>query len=161
MSTSVTSSTSTHHPPHSGINSIVTCHTLLIWFYAIHRFASIQNHQGNNNLLGHLIVCLCIKAINKSVGGGRLLRTSIYTKVGGVQFVSIDGGIVTQNKATQFSALTGTSFVEIECQGGGAGGAGGAGVSADGVNPSVAGGGGAQICEGVLSSFCRTTTDVS
>lgn len=87
-----------------------------------------------------------------------MLRTSIYTKVGGVQFVSIDGGIATQNKATQFSALTGTSFVEIECQGGGAGGAG---VSADGVNPSVAGGGGAQICEGVLSSFCRTTTDVS
>lgn len=81
-----------------------------------------------------------LKAINRSVGGGRLLRTSIYTKVGGVQYVSIDGGTATQNMAAQFTALAGTSFVEIECQGGGAGGGG---VSADGVNPAVAGGGGA------------------
>lgn len=81
-----------------------------------------------------------LKAINRSVGGGRLLRTSIYTKVGGVQYVSIDGGTATQNMAAQFTALAGSSFVEIECQGGGAGGGG---VSADGVNPAVAGGGGA------------------
>lgn len=81
-----------------------------------------------------------LKAINKSVGGGRLLRTSIYTKVGGLQYVSVDGGAATQTKATQFTAMSGTAFVEIECQGGGAGGGG---VAADGVNPAVAGGGGA------------------
>ncbi|WPR95476.1 phage tail protein [Klebsiella aerogenes] len=80
-----------------------------------------------------------LKAINKSVGGGRLLRTSIYTKSLGVQYVSVDGSVATQNKATQFTALSGTAFVEIECQGGGAGGGG---VSADGVNPAVGGGGG-------------------
>lgn len=78
-------------------------------------------------------------ALNKQASG-RLLRTSIYTKVGGIQYVSVDGGTATQTKATQFTALSGTAFVEIECQGGGAGGGG---VSADGVNPSVAGGGGA------------------
>ncbi|SUI40267.1 glycine-rich domain-containing protein [Serratia marcescens] len=78
-------------------------------------------------------------ALNKQAGG-RLLRTSIYTKVGGIQYVSVDGGTATQTKSTQFTALSGTAFVEIECQGGGAGGGG---VSADGVNPAVAGGGGA------------------
>ncbi|MEL5614340.1 glycine-rich domain-containing protein [Serratia marcescens] len=78
-------------------------------------------------------------ALNKQASG-RLLRTSIYTKVGGIQYVSVDGGTATQTKATQFTALSGTAFVEIECQGGGAGGGG---VSADGVNPAVAGGGGA------------------
>ncbi|WP_418346987.1 hypothetical protein [Serratia fonticola] len=81
-----------------------------------------------------------LKAINKSVGGGRLLRTSIYTKEGSNQYVSIDGNAATQSQSTQFTALSGTKFVEIECQGGGAGGGG---VLADGANPAVAGGGGA------------------
>lgn len=81
-----------------------------------------------------------LKAINKYVGGGRLLRTSIYTNVGGVQYVSVNGGSATTANSKQFTALSNTSFVEIECQGAGSGGGG---VSANGVNPAVAGGGGA------------------
>jgi hypothetical protein len=56
---------------------------------------------------------------------GRVLRTSVYTLVGGVQMVSIDGGAFGSTGATTFTALSSTSSVEIEI-GGGGGGAGGA-----------------------------------
>ncbi|WP_447886675.1 glycine-rich domain-containing protein [Serratia fonticola] len=81
-----------------------------------------------------------LEAALSSQASGRLLRTSIYTNVGGVQYVSVNGGSATTANAKQFTALSNTSFVEIECQGAGSGGGG---VSANGVNPAVAGGGGA------------------
>lgn len=79
-------------------------------------------------------------AIKAYVGGGRLLRTSVYTLVTGVQNVSVDGGTPTSTGATAFTALSTTTKVEIEVQGGGGGGGG---VSANGTSPATAGGGGA------------------
>ncbi|WP_227747605.1 glycine-rich domain-containing protein [Burkholderia multivorans] len=71
---------------------------------------------------------------------GRLLRTSVYTNVGGTQYVSVNGGSATTTGATSFTALAATTAVEIECQGGGGGGGG---VSANGTSPAAAGGAGA------------------
>jgi hypothetical protein len=71
---------------------------------------------------------------------GRLLRTSVYTLVTGVQNVSVDGGTPTTTGASTFTALASTSSVEIECQ---AGGGGGGGVSTNGTLPATAGGAGA------------------
>lgn len=71
---------------------------------------------------------------------GRLLRTSVYTLVTGVQNVSVDGGTPTSTGATTFTALSATTKVEIEVQ---AGGGGGGGVSTNGTSPATAGGGGA------------------
>lgn len=71
---------------------------------------------------------------------GRLLRTSVYTLVSGVQLVSINGGSATTTGSSLFTALPLTRAIEIECQGGGSGGGG---VLANGSQPAVAGGGGA------------------
>lgn len=79
-------------------------------------------------------------AMQLGQASGRLLRTSVYTNISGTQYVAVNGGIPTTTGAGSFAALSSTNAVEIECQGAGSGGGG---ISADGVNPSVAGGGGA------------------
>jgi hypothetical protein len=62
---------------------------------------------------------------------GRLLRTTIYTLISGVQNVSVNGGAFTTTGATTFVPLSNTTTVIGESQGGGGagGGAGGAGAS--------------------------------
>lgn len=53
-----------------------------------------------------------------------LLRTTIYTRVGGVQMVSVDGGTPTSTGATTFTKQAATAFIEVESEapGGGSGG---------------------------------------
>jgi len=46
-----------------------------------------------------------------------LLRTTIYTRVGGVQMVSVDGGAPTSTGATTFTKQAATAFADIEVQG--------------------------------------------
>lgn len=61
---------------------------------------------------------------------GRLLRTTVYKRVAGVQNVSVDGGANTTVGASTFTPIAGMKFAIVEAQGGGSGGAGaiGAGV---------------------------------
>jgi hypothetical protein len=54
---------------------------------------------------------------------GRLLRTTVFTKVGGVQMVSVDGGTATSTGAGTFTSLAATTSIDVEgCGGGGPGG---------------------------------------
>jgi len=64
-------------------------------------------------------------------GMGRLLRTSVYTKVGGVQYVSVDGATAVTAGAGTFTSLAATRLVDVELQAAG-GAAGGAVVNAAG-----------------------------
>lgn len=70
---------------------------------------------------------------------GRLLKTSIYTKISGQQYASVNGGTPTATGSTVFIASPLTKAIEVECQ---AGGSGGGGAQANGTMCSVAGGGG-------------------
>lgn len=72
---------------------------------------------------------------------GRLLRTSIYTLIAGVQNVSVDGATPTTTGATTFVPLSTTAYYEAEVQGGGGSG-GGTGPQTAGTS-AIAGGGGA------------------
>jgi len=69
---------------------------------------------------------------------GRLLRTSIYTNVGGTQYVSVNGATPTTTGASSWTALSTTNAIEYEGCGGGAGasGAGGQGSSTVGIGAS-------------------------
>lgn len=55
---------------------------------------------------------------------GRLLRTLVYTRIAGVQNVSINGGAPTPTGATLFTPLAETAFALCEVQGGGGAGGG-------------------------------------
>lgn len=95
-------------------------------------------------------------AIKAYVGGGRLLRTSVYTLVAGVPMVSVNGSTAVSTGATSFAALAATTIVEIECQGAGAGGGG---VSTNGSSPAAAGGGsGGAYGRGIFSSGYSSLT---
>ena len=71
---------------------------------------------------------------------GRLLRTTIYTKVGSTQYVQVDGGAPTTTGAGTFTPLAESVNVDIEVQGGGGGGSGC--PATDSTSQSAAGGGG-------------------
>lgn len=79
----------------------------------------------------------------QQVSIGRLLRISVYSRVAGIQNVSVNGGVNTTSGATTFIALSDTKGVDIECLGAGGAG-GGAGGTGSGVvqvgNPGSAGG---------------------
>jgi hypothetical protein len=70
---------------------------------------------------------------------GRVLRTSVFTNVGGTQYVSVNGGTPTTTGASTFTALAGTGSVLVEVLSGG--GAGGAIPSTNGSQCTAAGGG--------------------
>lgn len=80
-----------------------------------------------------------ITAAVRKVAAGRLLRTSVYTHIAGVQNVSVNGGAFTPTGATTFSTLPATTKTIAEgCGGGGGSGA----ITATGAaNFSVTGGG--------------------
>ncbi|RAS35869.1 hypothetical protein [Paraburkholderia bryophila] len=63
------------------------------------------------------------------INSGRLLRTSIYTNVGGTQYVSVNGGAATTTGATTFVPLSTTNTVIGECQGAGGAGSGATGAT--------------------------------
>ena len=71
----------------------------------------------------------------KNSNSGRLLRTSVYTLISGVQNVSVNGAAFTTTGAGTFSPLTATTSVLAKVQ---AGGASGGGVA----NAALAGAGG-------------------
>jgi hypothetical protein len=73
---------------------------------------------------------------------GRLLRTAVYTNVGGTQFVSINGGTATTTGATTHVPLAATTTIIGEAQGGGGGGGGGSGAGASAVSMGAPGGAG-------------------
>jgi len=77
-------------------------------------------------------------AIASMYGGGRLLRTSVYTNVGGTQYVSVNGGAPTTEGASSWTALPATNAIEYEGCGAGAGssGAGGQGPTTVGIGAS-------------------------
>lgn len=60
----------------------------------------------------------------KKVAAGRLLRTSVYTLIAGVQMVSVNGGPPTATGASTFTALALTTAIRSRAQGA-AGGSGG------------------------------------
>lgn len=80
-------------------------------------------------------------ALQTSFAVGRLLRTSVYSVIGGVQNVSINGGAPTTTGAGTFTSLAGPSRARVRVLGGGGGG-GGAAANAAGF-ASVGGAGGA------------------
>lgn len=92
--------------------------------------------------------------------GGRLLRTTIYNNSGGLQFVAVDGGAPTTTGASSFTALPGTTFIEVEAIGGGGGSAGC--PATDSTHRAVAGGGGggAWGLRRMSSGFNGTTVTV-
>lgn len=72
---------------------------------------------------------------------GRLLRTSVYTRQGGVQSVSVNGQAATTVGGTTFSPLATTASVRVRVLGGGGGGGGAPATSG---TTFSAGGGGAS-----------------
>lgn len=71
---------------------------------------------------------------------GRLLRTSVYTLVGGVQMVSVNGGAFTATGANTFTPLSASTTAICEALGGGASG-GGTGATGAGQTATASGGG--------------------
>lgn len=82
-------------------------------------------------------------AIASMYGGGRLLRTSVYTNVGGTLYVSVNGGTPTPAGASGWSALAGTNAIEYEGCGAGAGSSGAGGQGPSTVGMGASGGSGA------------------
>lgn len=80
------------------------------------------------------------KAI-RSLATGRLLRTSVYFRVGAVQYVSINGGAPTTVGAGTFTKLSATAFAIMDAWGAG-GGSGGNLATTSGQHSFSAGGGG-------------------
>jgi hypothetical protein len=72
---------------------------------------------------------------------GRLLRTSVYTNVGGTQYVSINGGAATTTGATTFSSLALTTIQRVSVYAAGASG-GAAPTTTSGIASAGGGGGG-------------------
>lgn len=87
---------------------------------------------------------------------GRLLRTSIYTNVGGTQYVSINGATPTTTGASSWTALSTTNAIEYEGCGGGAGSSGAGGQGSSTVGMGASGGSGAWGRGRLLSGFSGT-----
>jgi len=65
---------------------------------------------------------------------GRLLRTLVYTRIAGVQNVSINGAAPTTSGAGTYTPLTALAYAELEVQGAGSGGAGATGATGGSVS---------------------------
>lgn len=91
---------------------------------------------------------------------GRLLRTSIYTLIGGVQNVSVNGGAFTTAGATTFTPLALATTVEYEGVAGG--GAGGGTVATGSTTCSVGSGGNSgQYGRGQIAASSITTVTIT
>ena len=73
---------------------------------------------------------------------GRLLRTLVYSRVAGVQNVSIDGAAPTSVGASLWSRSASMVFAEVEVQGAGGAGAGASGAAAGNASLGAPGGAG-------------------
>lgn len=90
-----------------------------------------------------------LKSVVGVTATGRVLRTLVYTLVGGVQQVSINGGAFTATGAGTVSSIAGTNRIGYRILAGGGSGGGAQGTAAG--QQSVAGGGGAGgYCEGLF-----------
>jgi hypothetical protein len=92
---------------------------------------------------------------------GRLLRTTIYSVVGGSQQVSVNGGAFTTTGATTFSSQALTTLTKVKVLAGGGGGGGAASTGAG--QSSCAGGGGAggyveSIIAGTITAYAVVVT---
>lgn len=108
---------------------------------AVIKAAGLSPDEANN---GQLLAALQ-DMLRKSAG--RLLRTSVYTVIAGVQMVSVNGGAPTAVGATTFTPLATATAVRAKVQGAGGGSSGtwtcnSSQVSAGG------GGGGGSFAEG-------------
>lgn len=74
---------------------------------------------------------------------GRLLRTSVYLRIAGVQNVVVNGAAPTTSGATTFTKLAGTAYAIIEATGAGGGSGGNLATTAGQHSFSAGGGGGA------------------
>lgn len=121
---------------------------------AVIKAAGLAPDEANN---GQLLAALQ-DMLRKSAG--RLLRTSIYTLIAGVQMVSVNGGAFTAVGAGTWNPLADTKAIEYEVM---AGGAAGAGCAAAGSNQiSIAGGGsGGTYARGYLASGIPSALAVS
>jgi len=121
---------------------------------AVIRAAGIAPNEANN---GQLLAALQ-DMLRKSAG--RLLRTSVYTLIGGVQMVSVNGSAFTAVGAGSCTSLADTKAIDYEVM---AGGAAGAGCAAAGNNQiSVAGGGsGGTYARGYLPTNAAFVLAVS
>ncbi|WP_156440960.1 hypothetical protein [Burkholderia sp. ABCPW 14] len=90
---------------------------------------------------------------------GRLLRTSVYTNVGGAQYVSVNGGAATTTGATTFSAQALTTRQRVTVVGGGASG-GPAGASSSGSAATGGGGGAGGIAVSLMGPTSGTAITV-
>lgn len=91
---------------------------------------------------------------------GRLLRTTVYSRIAGVQNISVDGGAPTTSGATTFIALPSTNAVEVECQAAGGGGGGAALTGAGQIAIGTSGQAGTYGRGRYTSSFSGLTVTV-
>ena len=82
---------------------------------------------------------------------GRLLRTTIYAVISGVQQMSIDGGAFTATGAGVFNSLPGTTAIEAEGHGGG-GGSGGCPATSSTTHAYSGGGSGSPYVKSRFTS---------
>ncbi|VWC14106.1 Tail fiber protein [Burkholderia lata] len=99
-------------------------------------------------------------AIQLGQATGRLLRTSIYALIGGVQKVSVNGGAFTTTGAGTFTAQTLTNMVDVEAVGGGGGGGGSATAGSSQVCAGSGGASGAYGRSLFTSGFSGQTITV-
>ncbi|BBP99075.1 hypothetical protein BSFA1_42040 [Burkholderia sp. SFA1] len=90
---------------------------------------------------------------------GRLLRTSVYTLVGGVQMVSVNGGAFTATGASTWAPLSQTSTYQVTGSGSGGGGGGAVAVSAGQTCAASAGGAGAYAV-GIYNTVASQTVTI-
>lgn len=95
--------------------------------------------MGNNKITGLAAGSANTDAINFTQQTGRLLRTTVYVRIAGVQNIIVDGAAPTTTAATTFTPLSNTVAVIIEATGAG-GGSGG--------NPTTTGSQQAFSCGG-------------
>lgn len=96
--------------------------------------------NGTVDAVGSSQYFSALQAVIRSNATGRLLRTSIYTRSAGSQFVSVDGAAPTTVGAGTFTSLSETSYHLIEVLGGGGGG--GSALSTTSTQFAAGGGGG-------------------
>ncbi|WP_431274232.1 hypothetical protein ACQ858_19570 [Variovorax ureilyticus] len=73
---------------------------------------------------------------------GRLLRTLVYTRIAGVQYVSINGGAPTTTGAGIYTPGVGMSFAIVDVQGAGAAGGGASNPASGNISMGAPGGAG-------------------
>lgn len=98
--------------------------------------------MGNNKITGLAAGTANTDAINFTQQTGRLLRTSVYSLIAGVQNISVDGAAPTTVGAATFTPIaTATAWI-VEATGGGGGGGGAPATGAGQVSSGGNGGGG-------------------